>query len=644
MITDSVFLDGSMIKVCSLRTVIVGAGPAGLAAALYLYDHGQKDICIVSDSDNGSTSRFARSDAQSYYRLADYANEADSPYRMAKALNSAGGMDGDVALVEAAYSSRAFYNLTSLPVAFPHDDYGEYKPLKGRSDDDKRQISLGSHTSETILEALEKRVNERNIPTYKNYQLIRIFTDKKKTRAVGILTFNKKSIDEAHQRFLLFNVENVILATGGPGGLFRSEGYPSTHAGCLGIALEAGCRGANLTEFQYGLLAQGRSLTMNGAFQEALPRYVSVDQNGKDAKEFLLEYFETPEDLYRLQTLKGRQWGFEARRCRRDGSSIIDLLIYNEIHERGRHVFMDYRANPTGFEADEAPYERLLTLSPDAYRTLIELGIDPKKQAVEVVPGVADHLGGLWCDHHFESNIRHLFPIGEAAGTHSITVPAGSSLNLTQVSAYRAAGYIASQEGADVVVTNQNATTIPGLLPISDFAAVIKEDYHERAVMTRMFLSLIENDKAREAGLNVKTIRKAVGRRMDRSFGIYRIEDQITQELEGARSLLKHLSDISVADTKIDLAYLYRNYDLLITEVCVLSAMLNYLKVGGKSRGAYLVYSPEGTLPHPALPEKYRFSLADAAVAGKVQELTFDPETLTAACTWRAAKPIPRTR
>ena len=72
---------------------------------------------------------------------------------------------------------------------------------------------------------------------------------------------------------------------GGLAVFFYSEGYPAAHTGCLGLALEAGARAINLTEFQYGICAVGLSLTMNGAYQTALPRYISVDEDGK-AREF----------------------------------------------------------------------------------------------------------------------------------------------------------------------------------------------------------------------------------------------------------------------------------------------------------------------------------------------------------------------
>ena len=50
MIYDSVFIEGSLTKIYSLNTVIVGGGIAGLNAAIHLFDRGQTDIAILIDS------------------------------------------------------------------------------------------------------------------------------------------------------------------------------------------------------------------------------------------------------------------------------------------------------------------------------------------------------------------------------------------------------------------------------------------------------------------------------------------------------------------------------------------------------------------------------------------------------------------
>lgn len=49
----------------------------------------------------------------------------------------------------------------------------------------------------------------------------------------------------------------VILATGGPAGIYFNRVYPESQFGMSGMAFEAGAAGANLDCWQYGLASVG---------------------------------------------------------------------------------------------------------------------------------------------------------------------------------------------------------------------------------------------------------------------------------------------------------------------------------------------------------------------------------------------------
>ena len=629
MIYDSVFIEGSMTKIYSLNTIIVGAGIAGLNAAINLYDHGQTDIAILLDTENGSTSRYARSDQQSYYKMASYGNDTDSPYRMARLIQSTNSSDGDLALVEAAMSAQCFYRLADLGLPFPQNEYGEYIGSKNGGDRTRRSISCGPDTAAQIQKALEKEVQKRNIPVFTGYQAVRIFSDSTHENAVGLLALNYDGIRERHQRYMLFNCTNIVLATGGPGGLFHNEAYPFAHTGCLGIALEAGAKAVNLTEFQYGICAVGLSLTLNGVYQEALPRFVAVDEDGRHANEFLFWYFSNPESLFELQRLKGAQWAFDAKKVRTDGTSLLDLLVYHEISMKGRRVFIDYRANPRGYKDELTPAERLYKMSPTAYQTLVDKGIDPAKKPIEICTAVSHHNGGLLVDYNWESNLRHLFPVGEAAGTHGTVSPSGASINQTQVSGHRAASFIV-----------KNYDQPP--LPIDAFIDCIREGFHQRIEMTDDFLSHLQRKPNEDDSISIRTVRSAIGKRMDKACGLFRDASRIQHELEMARQSLNRLSTFFTPHAIIDLTLFYKNYDLLICQIAFLSAMLDYDKSGGKSRGSYLLHDRSGTLPHPRLEELFRFSVDNAALAGQIQEVEYSAEKESCKICWRPIRPIPK--
>ena len=107
-------------------------------------------------------------------------------------------------------------------------------------------------------------------------------------------------------------------------------------------------------------------------------------------------------------------------------------FLYHEITMKKRRVYMDYRINPTGYENEQTPAQRLQAASPFAYQTLLEKGFTDDTMIVEVHPAIAQHNGGLSVNYFWESNLSHLFPIGEAAGTHGSFTPMGASINASQ--------------------------------------------------------------------------------------------------------------------------------------------------------------------------------------------------------------------
>ena len=114
------------IPVTACNTVVVGSGAAGFNAADRLYTNGQKEILLVTEGIHMGTSRNTGSDKQTYYKLTLGGDGADCVEEMARTLYAGKCVDGDVALVEAALSSRCFYRLVELGVPFPENRYGEF--------------------------------------------------------------------------------------------------------------------------------------------------------------------------------------------------------------------------------------------------------------------------------------------------------------------------------------------------------------------------------------------------------------------------------------------------------------------------------------------------------------------------------------
>ena len=322
---DKITLLEREFDVWTLNTVIVGTGAAGWNAADSLYNLGQKDIAIVTEGVNMGTSRNTGSDKQTYYKMALAGDEKDSMLGMAQTLFDGGARHGDIALVEAALSPRCFYKLVEIGVEFPHSRYGEYVGYKTDHDPRQRATSIGPLTSHVMTEKLERQVRLKNIPVFDQHLVIGLLI--KDSCAIGLVTLNMKKMQEPSRGFTLFNCTNIIYATGGPAGMYETSVYPESQTGSMGVALEAGVKGVNLTESQYGLASTKFRWNLSGSYQQVIPRYISTDQDGNNPVEFLDAYFPDAGSMLKAIFIKGYQWPFDPHKITNHGSYIIDLFV-----------------------------------------------------------------------------------------------------------------------------------------------------------------------------------------------------------------------------------------------------------------------------------------------------------------------------
>ena len=445
------------MKMYNYDALVIGSGCAGYNCADWLFDLGVKNIALMTEARFSGTSRNTGSDKQTYYKLSLSGDEGDSILGMAKTLFDGGAMDGDVALCEAASSAKCFMKLVNLGMKFPTNEYGEYVGYKTDHDPYCRATSIGPYTSKKMTEVLEEAVDKKGITILDNAQAIKILTDGKKV--AGVLAINTKANDAVE--YIAVCSPCVVIATGGPAAIYKDNVYPCSHTGNSSLALEAGAAFGNLSEWQYGLASTDFRWNVSGTYQQVLPRYISVDENGTE-REFLLDYYATPAEALKNVFLKGYEWPFDVRKIH--GSSYIDLIIYHESVILGRKVYMDFRREPTGLEngfdcLDEVSYaylknsdaliplpiERLKKMNPGAISLYMDHGIDITKEPLRVAVCAQHNNGGVRIDSNWQTNIEGLYAAGEAAGSLGIFRPGGTALNSCQVGSLRAAEHIAYQ-------------------------------------------------------------------------------------------------------------------------------------------------------------------------------------------------------
>ncbi|MFQ7752697.1 MAG: FAD-binding protein [Acutalibacteraceae bacterium] len=619
-------LRGKAFRLILLDTAVVGTGCAGYNAADSLYDLGRTDTAIFTEGIGCGTSRNTGSDKQTYYKLSLASDGMDSIRELAQTLFDGGGVHGDTALAEAAGSVRCFMKLVNLGVPFPTNRFGEYVGYKTDHDPRQRATSAGPLTSRFMTEALERSVRDKGIPIFDGMQAVRlvIFQDK----LCGMIC-----LDTRRMEFVSVCCNHLILATGGPAGVYADSVYPHGQIGASGLAVAAGAVCSNLHAWQYGLASLKFRWNVSGTYQQVLPRYISVDQKGGE-REFLPDYFETPEQALDNVFLKGYQWPFDAQRC--GGSSRIDLIVRHEIKDLGRRVFLDYRRNPTGLArgmqglGKEAfrylersgvlggtPVERLEKMNPEAVALYRRHGIDLYRERLEIGVCAQHHNGGIAVDSHWESSIPGLFAVGEAAGTFGDYRPGGAALNAAQVGALRAAEHI-----ADV-----------GRRGLPDASASAKAFRQALGAL----LEQAEGCMCRKDGPDPRAFLAGLQCEMSRHAALLRAPEEIARlrmELEkGCSSYFQWMRIRSVRE----LPALLRGGDTLLTQCAVLAAMQESCVAG--SRGSALVLDPNGT-PVPGLPE-LRFLPKKTERNEAVLLTHWDGKVFRN--TYRSVRPIPQT-
>lgn len=436
-------------------TIILGTGCAGYNCADWLHTFGHRNIAIVTRGQFAGASRNAGSDKQTYYKLSLASSVPDSVRSLAEDLFAGGGVDGEIALTEAAGSVRAFMKLVNLGVPFPCNSYGEFPGYQTDHDTRGRATSAGPYTSKYITEALEHAVLAKGIPIFSGMTAFRLFTQGGRVTGLACIDPSQESEDFG---LTLFLCNQLVVATGGEAAAYWDSVYPQSQTGALGMLAQAGVRFANLNHWQYGIASTAFRWNVSGSYQQALPRYISIGPDGTE-HEFLAESFASPQEMLARIFLKGYQWPFDVRKA--SGSSQIDLLVQRE-RNLGRRVFLDYRRNPAGLEqglealSEEAidylrrsgalratPLERLEKLNPAAIALYREHSIDLSRELLEIAVCAQHQNGGVAVDCNWESNVGGLYAVGEAAGTFGAYRPGGMALNSAQVGSLRAAEQIA---------------------------------------------------------------------------------------------------------------------------------------------------------------------------------------------------------
>jgi len=381
--------------------LIIGSGLAGLTSALKLADH--KKVLIVSKREIlDSSSQWAQGG------VAAVMSNEDSIESHVKDTEFVGGglTDPKVAHFVASHGKEAIEWLHDLQVPFSRDETTQQFHLtKEGGHSHRRVVHAKDATGRAIQATLSEQVKAHaNITILENHIAVDLITEKKSlkvnhiksNRCLGAYVLNNKT-----GKVMTVSAQETILAAGGVSKVYLYTTNPDVSTGDgVAMAWRAGCRVANMEFIQF---------------------HPTCLYHPK-AKSFLISEIVRGEGgLLRLP----------------DGSRFMD-----EYDGRGELASRDIVARAIDFEMKkrgiDCVYLDISHKSPDfikshfptIYARCLELGIDITKEWIPVVPAAHYSCGGVMTNLEGQTDLAHLYAIGETAytGLHGANRLASNSL------------------------------------------------------------------------------------------------------------------------------------------------------------------------------------------------------------------------
>jgi succinate dehydrogenase / fumarate reductase flavoprotein subunit/fumarate reductase flavoprotein subunit len=477
--------------------LIIGAGGAGLFAALYADDNTPDDVDItVVVKKLAGKSGCTRMVQGGYNAVLHPDDSIDRHYadtiKGGKFIN-----DQEIAreLIEGAPKIiRKLEN--ELGVFFDRDEEGHIhqKPFAGQSFD--RTVHKGDLTGIEIMTKLRDELLVRDVEFVEETRAVDILTDD--GQAAGAVLLDMRSGE-----FEAMAAKSVVLATGAGATMFEIS-TPALEKSADGqaMAYRQGVRLQDMEMMQFhptGLLAGDTKLT-GGVIEEGIRGEGAHLYNGEDER-FMSEY--APEAM---------------ERATRD---IVSIASYKEI--------MDGRGSPNGgvwLDATHLGEEVVEQKFPGMSERTRNVGMPLSEERVEVSPTSHYHMGGVTIESNCLSDLPGLFVAGEdAGGAHGANRLGGNGVVDSTV-----LGKVAGEAVADHVGSRERPSLDAGQV---------------ESVVERVTDPLDRSD-----GTDVYDLREELERTMWEYVGVVRDEETLEEGIERIQDIRERLPSVSVSGSR----------------------------------------------------------------------------------------------
>jgi L-aspartate oxidase len=461
--------------------LVIGSGIAGLSFALQAANHGK--VALVTKKEiTESATNYAQGGIASVFSEEDTFDSHSEDTMVA----GAGICHEDVVKMVVEEGPGVIKTLIEWGVQFT--TRGDSYDLTREGGHSKRRIFHADDlTGREIERALVTAVFEHpNIEVFENYTAIDLITESKllKKNVEPNRCFGAYVLDNEKNVVRTFPAKITLLASGGAGKVYLYTCNPDVASGDgVAMAYRAGALISNMEFMQFHPTTLYHPLAKSFLISESV-RGEGAILRRSDGTPFMEKY-------HKLKDLAPRD--------------IVARAIDNEMKTYGDDcVYLDITHKDPDY---------IKSRFPNIYRTCLKFGLDMTKEQLPVVPAAHYLCGGVASDLNGETDIRHLYAIGEVAftGLHGANRLASNSLLEAAVFAGRAYRHSAEQ----LENTRFDFPEIPewdaGTATDSDEMVVVSQNWDEVRRFMWNYVGIVRSNKRLQRALNrIQLIKKEI--------------------------------------------------------------------------------------------------------------------------------------
>lgn len=513
--------------------LIVGSGGAGLRAAIAATEAGVKVLVVAKEQLKDAHTGWAMGGINVAIKA-----PATPELHFQDTINGGWYINNyKLASIFAEEMPDRVRDLERYGVQFDRLPDGAYFTWAGGKQSAPLNLCAGDYTGREMMRGLLLEVHRLNIPFLENHYAAKLI--KQDERIVGALV-----IDNTTGQYKVVQAAAVIVATGGGGNMYRiNTNAPSNTGEGYAWGLDVGAVLVDMELVQFHPTGMAYPPEKRGTLVTE-----KVRGNGGILKNKLGERF--------MQR-------YQPQRLELAGRDEVTRAICQEIQEgRGTEhggVYLDV----THWEEGKA--EKII---PDVFAEHMEVGIDIRKQMMEITPSMHHMMGGYDISEWGETNVDGLFACGEVTrSVHGANRLGGNSIAEGQVFGRRA-GLRASE-----YVKNANRPQIS--------QEIIEESVNDAETFLK-----------RQSGVKTSEILAKIKDVMWQDVGIIRDAEKLQRAQQAIASLKQEANSLYAQNIQELQACLEIRDMLKVAEVIILAALERQESRGAHYRSDYPQMDP----------------------------------------------------